>query len=252
MLAKSVFGVDPARLTFRAAGVNHLTWFTELRIDGHDVYPELLEKLRTSGMAEKEPISLDLFEKYGLYPAPGDRHVGEFFPFYLKKEVLAAKNYKWKNNDFIVIDQWREDARLLLDGIRLHGQGFEKILEGSGETAAHFIRSLSTGDVSSEMVNVINRGYIENVSDGIIVEVPAFTDSFGIHPQKIGRLPEAIADKCDALGREYLRMVDAAVLEDRHLALQAMLADPLVSNCDDPEALLNDLIRTSGIWRASK
>ena len=28
---------------------------------------------------KKEPISKQLYDIYGLYPAPGDRHVGELF-----------------------------------------------------------------------------------------------------------------------------------------------------------------------------
>ena len=43
------------------------------------------------------------------------------------------------------------------------------------------------------MVNVINNGYIDNVSSGIIVELPTYIDEFGLHPQKIGKLPDAIA-----------------------------------------------------------
>ena len=31
---------------------------------------------------------------------PGDRHVGEFFPYYMKEEVLMEQDYEWKNNDF--------------------------------------------------------------------------------------------------------------------------------------------------------
>ena len=37
------------------------------------------------------------------------------------------------------------------------------------------------------MVNVINNGYIDNVSSGIIVELPTYIDEFGLHPQKIGK-----------------------------------------------------------------
>ena len=37
------------------------------------------------------------------------------------------------------------------------------------------------------MVNVINNGYIDNVSN-VIVELPTYIDQFGLHPQKIGDL----------------------------------------------------------------
>jgi len=234
--------VDPARLSYRAGGVNHLTWFTDLTIDGEDVYPRLFQMLSESGYASKEPVSFDLFRIFGLYPAPGDRHVEEFFPNYLKKRVMDERNLAWKNNDFVVIDGWREKSRAHLEDVMKNNKGYEDFLKGSGETSSHFMRSLATGKTTTEMVNVVNRGYIENISDGIIVEVPTFVDSFGLHPQKIGRLPEGIAAKCDALGREYLLAVEAARTGDPKLALQEFMLDPLSANCDYPERLFEELL----------
>lgn len=241
-LATNVFKVEPGRLQYRAAGINHLTWFTDLAIDGKDVYPQLMDKLHESGMDKKEPISAVLFRIFGLYPAPGDRHVGEFFPFFLKDRVLKEQDYTWKNNDFKVVDSWREEARRLFDEVREKNAGYEKFMQGSGETSTHFMRALATGETATEMVNFINCGYIENVSDDIIVEIPTFIDAFGLHPQKIGRLPDGIAAKCEALGREYVLAADAAVTGDFYKALQAMYLDPLAANCDYPECLLEELI----------
>jgi alpha-galactosidase len=241
-LANNVYKVSPERLKYRAAGINHLTWFTELSIDGKDVYPELMNKLRESGMDKAEPISAELFHTFGLYPAPGDRHVGEFFPFFLKAQVLEEQDYAWKNNDFKVVDRWREDARKIFDEVRQSNKGYERFMQGSGETAAHFMRALVTGEVASEMVNSMNSGYIDNISDGIIVEIPTFIDAFGLYPQKIGKLPEGIAAKCETLGREYVLTVDAAVTGDYNKALQAMYLDPLAANCNYPEILLRELI----------
>ena len=240
-LARHVFHVEPSRFHYEAAGVNHLTWFTRMAIDDRDVYPDLKRALTQSGYAGKEPISFDLMDIFSLYPAPGDRHVGEFFSAFLKENVLRERDYTWKNNDFAAVDQWRAAGEARLQSA-LRGEGLEHFLEGSGETATHFIRALATGEVTREMVNVINRGYIENLSDGIIVELPAFVDQFGLKPQFMGRLPAGIAAKCEALGREYNLLVDAAIGCDRRLARQAMYLDPLCANCDDPDALLDQMI----------
>ena len=89
---------------------------------------------------------------------------------------------------------------------------------------------------------VQNKGYIENISDGIIVEVPTFITQMGLKPQHIGRLPDGIAAKCEALGREYLLLVDAAIECNMYKAKQAMYLDPLCAMADDPEGLLEALI----------
>jgi alpha-galactosidase len=240
-LAQNVYNVEPERLDYSAAGVNHLTWITKLEIDGINVYPQLRKLLDESGFAEHEPISAQLLDIFGLYPAPGDRHVGEFFPYYLKEDVLKEKNYRWKNIDFNEMDSWRSSS---LENVRKLKEGKIGFKEfgTSGETSIHFMRALATGKITVEMANVINRGYIDNISDGVIVEVPVFVDKLGLHPQKIGRLPEAVAAKCDALGREYNLAVRAAVECDRQLALQAMTLDPLCANCKYPDLLLDDLL----------
>jgi alpha-galactosidase len=240
-LASDVYKTEPDRLRYSAAGINHLTWITKLEIDGRDVYPELRKLLDDSGYAKEEPISSQLYDIFGLYPAPGDRHVGEFFPQYLKPEVIKEQNYKWGNVDFAMLDAWRESSLGNIQKLKDGTIGFKEF-GASGETAAHFMRSLATGVTALEMANVLNRGYIENVSDGVIVEVPVFVDSFGLHPQKIGRLPDGIAAKCDALGREYDLAVRAAIECDRTLALQAMTLDPLCANCKYPGRLLDDLL----------
>ena len=241
-LAKKVFKVDTSRFRYEAAGVNHLTWFTKMTIDGEDVYPALHDALTSSGYGELEPISSDLYRIFGLYPAPGDRHVSEFFSAFLRDRVIREKNYEWKNNDFIEIESWREKERVSLETLLTRHEGHEKFLQGSGETATHFIRALSSGKITTEMVNVPNRGYIRNVSDGIIVEVPAYIDSFGIHPQGAIDLPGGIAARCDSLGREYKLLVEAAVNCDMALLLEAAYLDPLCANCDYPEELLRELI----------
>lgn len=240
-LADEVLKIPHERVGFRAAGINHLTWITELTVDGKDVYPTLREALVKAGWDKKEPISLELFDIFGLFPAPGDRHVQEFFPKYLRERVLAEQNYEWKNVDFNMLQEWRDDAFKTLDRF-LKGEINYEEYGTSGETATHFIRALITGETTREMANVMNKGYIENISDDIIVEIPVFIDRFGLHPQKIGKLPEGIAGKCETLGREYKLAVEAAVTCDKKLAMQAMLLDPLVAHCDYPEKLLDELL----------
>jgi len=252
-LATEVYKVDPATLDYSAAGINHLTWITKLEIDGVDVYPQLRAKLDETGYAKQEPISSQLYDVFGLYPAPGDRHVSEFFPFYMKQDVLQEKDYKWKGIDFSLIDSWRNGSFEKIQKLKNGEIGF-KDFASSTETSVNFIRALVTGKVSLEMANVLNKGYIENISDDIVVEVPVFVDKFGLHPQKIGRLPDAVAAKCDALGREYNLAVRAAIECDRNLALQAMMLDPLCANCKYPELLLDELIAAyvddlPGEWR---
>jgi len=242
-LINTVFKVDPHRFRYEAAGINHLNWFTKMTIDGEDVYPKLEDALISSGFAGEMPIGLNLFRVFGLYPAGQDRHISEFFSAFLRDKVLKERNYTWKNNDFAAIDEWRRDESKNLEDLIHHRKGHELFMQGSGETATHFIRALCKGDITTEMVNVPNKGYIRNISDDVIVEVSAYIDSFGIHPQGGITLPEGIAARCDSLGREYRLLVEAAINCDLKLLLQAAYLDPLCANCDYPEELILELIK---------
>ena len=241
-MAGQVFKVEPERVKFRGGGINHMTWLTELTVDGRDAYPGLRKKLIDAGWDKYQPISLQLFDWFGLYPGPQDRHVKEFFSNYLRERVLEEQDYQWKNNDFAAVQKWRDEALEEMDKL-IKGEIDYKEYGTSGETATHFMRALMTGETELEMASVMNRGYIENISDGIIVEVPVFIDGFGLHPQTIGPLPAGAAAKCEAVGREFGLAVEAAVTCDRNLALQAMMLDPLAAHCDYPERLLDDLLR---------
>ena len=45
----NVLGLDPARVTWEAPGLNHCIWLTQLRYDGEDVYPMLDEWIGEHG-----------------------------------------------------------------------------------------------------------------------------------------------------------------------------------------------------------
>ena len=239
-LARRAFNVEPGRLRYNAGGINHLTWITELVLDGADVFWQLKDKLIECGLDKEEPISFELFEIYGAYPAPGDWHVNEFFPHYLRENVKKYKNPNLHGFDAAAMIENRKGWKDRVEKIKRGEIGFEDY-GSSGETATHFIRALTTGVPALEMCNVQNKGYIENISGEIAVELPAYIDEFGLHPKKV-RLPDAIAAKCETLGREYKLIVDGAVNCDRNKLLAAMMIDPLCANCDFPEKLLDDLL----------
>ena len=240
MLANRAFGVSPDRLKFSAGGINHLTWLTELKLDGVDVYPILKEKLIACGLDKEEPISFELLNIFGRYPAPGDWHVNEFFPHYLRENVKKAKNIDLHGFDTAAMIEGRKGWKNRVEKIKSGEIGFQEY-GTSGETATHFMRALTLGTPAMEMCNVLNRGYIDNISRDIAVEVPVYIDEFGLHPKKVV-LPDAIAAKCETLGREYKLIVDGAVEFDKNKLLAAMLIDPLCSNCDCPEKLLDELL----------
>ena len=44
--------VDPSRVTYWCAGINHMDWFLQLKLDGEDAYPKLFEIARSKALIE--------------------------------------------------------------------------------------------------------------------------------------------------------------------------------------------------------
>jgi alpha-galactosidase len=93
-----------------------------------------------------------------------------------------------------------------------------------------------------EALNVPNRGYIENLPWGAVVEVPCVVDSNGVSGIHVGRLPEPIAALC----RTQLTIADlnvrAFLTGDRDLVYQLLAIDPMVRDLDAAVRLADEYI----------
>jgi alpha-galactosidase len=252
-------GLTPADLSLTAAGINHLAWVLDMRHNGQDVYPRFRELVRGWLISPPPPsddpyegfqeVSARLMELYGFYPSPGDRHVAEFFPFFLRQtgdglgyglqsgltmtnDILASRDERWDR----IADQ--ADGRAELDR-RLFDEARE------GERVVSIMQAIVEDRPLLELaVNVRNDGLIPNLPAEAVVEVPGLVDGRGVHGIAVGALPEGIAGILAARARQQELMVDAALAGDRALVLQALLADPLVPSVETAAAMLDEALHT--------
>ena len=91
-------------------------------------------------------------------------------------------------------------------------------------------------------VNIKNNGYIEQIPNDIVVEVPAMVNKNGIEGIKLENYPDNFASiLVNQVGT--IRLTTTAVLEkSKEAAFQALLADPVVDNFGQAEKLLNTMI----------
>jgi alpha-galactosidase len=252
-------GLRPADLGLTAAGLNHLAWVLDLRHGGEDVYPRFRELVHgwqaspppTSGDPYEgfQEVSARLMALYGFYPSPGDRHVAEFFPYFLRRagddaglaygtqagldmtnRILASRDERWDRIAEQAAGQAELD-RALFDEAR------------EGERLVGIVEAMAMGEPLTELaVNVRNDGLIPNLPPEAVVEVPGLVDGRGVHGVAVGRLPDGIAALLAARVHQQELTVDAALAGDRALALQALLADPLVPSVETAEAMLDEAL----------
>ena len=235
----------------KAAGLNHFHWVLDVRAtaDGSDLYPQLRERERTF-KSDKRHLWSDLFRRIGYLPFPSDDHIGEYLPFLHVREFGSWQKY---NHDHWLLHWQGEDKREAMwaeVGAMIDGSKTLARLEGgSGERAIPTLLALRDNGNSHELaLNIPNLGYIDNLPSGCIVEVPASVSGFGVNGLTIGDLPTPIAGLCNAQVHVAELAVDAAVTGDRAIALQALLADPVINDVDVAENILDDYLSVHADW----
>jgi alpha-galactosidase len=228
-----------------AGGLNHFFWFTKIkdRKTGEDLYPELRRRiLEDPDCPFAPPLVKKMVEVFGLYTYPSDDHIGEYLSF-----AYEFTGLKWpygqesrpvpRQKEMQTSRDWLEEY---LTGKRID----ERVARKTEELAIPIILDIELDRGRWEpAVNVPNDGYyVENLERDSIVEVPARVDGNGIHPERIGPLPEAIAAFCRTQVSIQKILVEAYAKRSKNLLFQALLLDPVVDSVQRAERMLDEML----------
>lgn len=249
-----LFDANEEDLTLIAAGLNHFTWIKEMSIKAKDVYPTLKKKIFENRVkAEKEghlplrPISIKLLEVFGLLPVPGDNHVAEFLPYFLRSEFDWGAKFGVKRfpGDTIYSDEWRRSmwtrASAWAEGLNLD-ELFKRRF-GEFSFSSSIMEAMLKGEKRFfEGVNLPSEGLIDGLFHEGVVEVPGVAGTMGVRGVSVGSLPKGITALLKARIEQQELTVEAALSGDKGLALQALLLDPLTPSINAAEKMLNDIL----------
>ena len=257
---KRILEVEESDIQVKAAGINHFTWILQMRVKDEDGFPLLREYIEREGKRIKENfdslnwenldpfkdnnlLKFEIFKVFGYFPGAGDRHIAEFFPYFLTRRTSAGRAYGIKlttiKHRLQKIKQAGAEAQSIIDG----KQPIK--LKPSGERACEIISSLITGKENVFMMNLPNQGQITNLPPEVIVETPVLTDANGVHPVSIGELPPMILGLAAKHITNQEMIVEAALTGNKDLALQALINDPLIRNWEDAPKMLDELLQAN-------
>ncbi len=218
----SYLNVSEDRLSYDAAGINHMTWFLRLEVDGQDAYPALRKAMENPAIYDQDRVRFEMFRQFGWFISESSRHFSEYAPYFIKNDAEVAK-YAVPVDDLkhrVVrrLGEFQETRRKLLAG-----EGFE--IKQSVEYGAAIMRSIVTNVPTLIYGNVRNTGLIANLPDECCVEVPVVVDRNGLRPCQAPSLPNELAAHCAPHVFVQGLTVDAALTGNRDLLYRAALVD---------------------------
>lgn len=256
---KGYINVIQKEVDIICAGINHQTWYIQVRYKGEDWTARLVDGFANHPrFSVTEKVRIDMLKRFGYYTTESNGHVSEYVAWYRKRPRelrqwidlgswingetggylrVCTEGRNWFETDF---PNWmKEPAKVFAPEARSHEHG------------SFIIESLMTGRVYRGHFNLRNDGCITNLPDDAIVEVPAYVDGNGISVPKVGPLPLGCAAICNASISVQRLAVEAAIHGDVNLLKQAMLMDPLIAAvCTPPEIsqMTDEMLVTQAQW----
>jgi len=240
-----VLGLTKEEVDIVCAGINHQTWYVQVRHNGEDMTGKLLEGFENHpDYSQTEKVRIDMLRRFGYYSTESNGHLSEYLPWYRKRpeEInewidlgswingetggylrVCTESRNWFETDF---PNWMKDPALEY-----------KQEHRSEEHGSYIVEGLETGRVYRGHFNVVNNGVISNLPDDAIIEAPGYVDGNGISIPRVGDLPIGCAAVCNVSISVQRLAVEAAVSGDDMLLRQAMMMDPLVGAVCNPKEI---------------
>ena len=245
-----VLGVESRDLRYTAVGLNHLTWFLEVRARGQDLMPKLRREADRRVAEGNRPGTLcwQLLRTFGAFPAVGDGHVLEFFPTLFPDGTFGGLKIglEWHPFEDIIAagdriyDQMREMAfsqEPLDEAYFEHAGG-----EGESQQFTDIIESIRLDQGRLFSVNLPNSGQAPNLSPEAILEAPAMATASGLKPIAQRPLPPGIAGTLATRLAWVETVVEAALEGSRQKFVQALVLDGWVKSVEMANRLADDLL----------
>lgn len=235
--------VDRREIKVNVLGINHFTWLDQATWQGQDLFPlyqKLVDDCWESGFAPGKSdhwindsftsanrVKFDLFRRYGLIAAAGDRHLAEFCPPWYLKNPETVRSWKF---GLTTVD-WRvaNKARLEAKSLELEAGREQMDLKASGEEGILQIKALlGLGDLVTN-VNLPNRGQSPDLTLGAVVETNAVFRRDSVLPVVSGTLPAPVRGLVSRHVHNQEAILEAAKNRDKEVAFRAFCNDPLVT-----------------------
>jgi alpha-galactosidase len=262
-------------IDFDIAGVNHLPIITALRVHGEDAfarlraliddpdglgaapiripsaYGEEAQRLASGfskrDLLEHHKVKMALFDRYGVLPGAGDRHLVEFFPGFLTEESEWGK--RWGVELTTIADREGDAGSHKAELAKMRAAN-EVPTMPSGEMVAPMIDAFVRNRPRAFPLNLPNTGQAPDLPPDVVVEAMCIADGDGLRPRDEVRLPPVLAEWVRRISAAQEATVAAALSGEREKVIEAMLLDPLAGRIDFDhlEQMTDEMLAATSRW----
>jgi alpha-galactosidase len=252
-------GIPRDEIKLNVQGINHFTWVNKAMYKDIDIFPiytafiKLFRQYNSKRLGPFVPLMIkqqrnrfslkfELFERYGVMGAAGDRHLAEFVP----ADYLVNRR-KIRMDGFFITPVW---GRIIFDKfkvkklnskikskkpLKIHQSGEEGVIQ---ITALAGLKSIQTN------INVPNRGQAPDLPLGTAVETNAVLSGNKAEPVNAGAMKPEVLNLVKVHAENQKNFVDAFFKKDKKGLLEVFLNDPAVKRIsrEDGTKLFNEMI----------
>lgn len=229
-------------------GINHFTVINATSYNGEDLMP-LYKAFVPMFISNRRPflkniVKFDIYQKYGVFGAAGDRHLAEFVP----ENYLPLGKKHYGKNGFILTTVrnrlFRDFFRRIQLRMLAYGKIKIKIKESGEEGVLQLIALNGLGDLVSN-VNIPNYGQAPGLPEGTAVETNAKFSENKIEPMNAGEIDNDFIRTRVILHAENQRdFIKAFFDRDKEALRKVFMRDPSVARLpkDIQSKLFDELI----------
>jgi 6-phospho-beta-glucosidase len=231
-------GATPESISYDYFGLNHLNFAYNLSVNGRKLSDAEFDRVADEAGGDTDR---DLIKILGLIPSGYLRYY-----FHRSKCVEEAQKKPLTRGETVQMLE-EEVFRAYADpqqatkpeALSKRGGG------GYSEIALGVIEAIYDNLGKVEIVNTTNRGAAPFLPEDAVLELPCTINAAGIIPLIQPEIPRAVWGLVAAVKNYEQLTVEAAIRGDRRLALEALLAHPLVGDWEMAVKLLDEMLEAN-------
>lgn len=240
-----ILEVEKDRVEMDFAGLNHMVYALNVRLDGKDITKEAIEKFVTSSLTMQNikdiPLNADFVRSLGVIPCPYHKYYYKHKEM-LEEELEGFKDGKTRGETVKALEddlfELYKDENLAVKPPQLEKRGGAYY----SDAACNLINSIYNDKKDIQVVNTLNNGAIRDFREDSAAEMSCVITKEGPKPLSVGYLPVAVSGLVTEIKSFEILAAKAAVEGDYNAALQALCINPLIPSDDLAKTILDEMM----------